>query len=103
LAAGGKSVFIWEVGCGEPFGNKSAFSCNRNLEIFYGHPLPISMENAHVPKEPVLLIALMIMRHAKLSFGDHVPYLRMLFGTQKGCIGHCLIVGRGGRFDLLKV
>ena len=53
--------------------------------------------------EPVLLIALMIMRHAKLSFGDHVPYLRMLFGTQKGCIGHCLIVGRGGRFDLLKV
>jgi len=37
------------------------------------------MENAHVPKEPVLLIALMIMRHAKLSFGDHVPYLRMMF------------------------
>jgi hypothetical protein len=24
-------------------------------------------------------------------------------GTQKGCVGHCLIVGRGGRFDLLRV
>jgi len=28
--------------------------------------LPISMETTHAPKEPVLLIALKIMRHAKL-------------------------------------
>jgi len=28
--------------------------------------LPISMETTHYPKEPVLLIALNIMRHAKL-------------------------------------
>ena len=40
--------------------------------------LPLSMETTHDPKEPVLLIALKIMRHAKLSFGDHVPYLRVL-------------------------
>ena len=43
--------------------------------------LPIlwrSMETTHYPKEPVLLIALKIMQHAKLSFGDHVPYLRVL-------------------------
>ena len=24
-------------------------------------------------------------------------------GTQKGCAGHCLLVGRGGKFDLLRV
>ena len=40
--------------------------------------LPISLEIMHDPKEPVLLIALKIMQHAKLSFGDHVPYLRVL-------------------------
>ena len=40
--------------------------------------LPISLETMHDPKEPVLLIALKIMQHAKLSFGDHVPYLRVL-------------------------
>ena len=37
-AAGGKSVFIWEAGWGEPFGNNSTFSCFRNLEILHGHP-----------------------------------------------------------------
>ena len=30
--------------------------------------LPISLETMHDPKEPVLLIALRIMRHAKLCF-----------------------------------
>ena len=40
--------------------------------------LPISLKTMHDPKEPVLLIALKIMQHAKLSFGDHVPYLRVL-------------------------
>ena len=39
--------------------------------------LYISMETTLDPKEPVLLIALKITRHAKLC-GDHVPYLRML-------------------------
>ena len=37
-AARGKSVFIWEVEWEEPFGNKSTFSCFRNLEILHGHP-----------------------------------------------------------------
>jgi len=37
-AAGGKSVFIWEAGWEEPFGNKSTFGCFRNLEILHGHP-----------------------------------------------------------------
>jgi len=37
-AAGGKSVFIWETGWEEPFGNNSTFSCFRNLEILHGHP-----------------------------------------------------------------
>ena len=37
-AAGGKSVFIWEAGWEEPFGNNSAFSCFWNLEILHGHP-----------------------------------------------------------------
>ena len=37
-AAGGKSVFIWEAGWEEPFGNNSTFSCFRNLEILHGHP-----------------------------------------------------------------
>ena len=35
--AGGKSVFIWETGWEEPFGNYSTFSCFRNLEILHGH------------------------------------------------------------------
>jgi hypothetical protein len=36
--AGGKSVFIWEAGWEEPFGNNSTFSCFRNLEILHDHP-----------------------------------------------------------------
>jgi len=35
--AGGKSVFIWEAGWEEPFGNKYTFDCFRNLEILH-HP-----------------------------------------------------------------
>ena len=37
-AAGGKSVFIWEAGWEEPFGNNSTFGCFRNLEVLHGHP-----------------------------------------------------------------
>ena len=37
--AGGKSVFIWETGWEEPFGNNSTFSCFRIwLEILHGLP-----------------------------------------------------------------
>jgi len=36
--AGGESVFIWEAGWEEPFGNNSTFSCFRNLEILHDHP-----------------------------------------------------------------
>ena len=57
--------------------------------------LPISMEATHDPKEPVLLIALKIMRHAKLCLLV-IMSLFACVGTQKGCAGHCLLVGRGG-------
>jgi hypothetical protein len=39
--------------------------------------LPIFMETTHDPKDSVLLTALKIMRQV-VSFGDHVPYLRVL-------------------------
>ena len=68
-AAVGKSVFIWEAGWEEPLRNNSTFSCFRNLEIFcmaICSLLPISLETMHDLKELVLLIALKIMRHAKL-------------------------------------
>ena len=37
-SGGTKSVFIWEAGWEEPFGNNYTFSCFRNLEIWHGHP-----------------------------------------------------------------
>ena len=41
--------------------------------------LPIPLETIHDPKEPVLLIALTIMRHAKLCLSVIMcPYLRVL-------------------------
>ena len=65
--------------------------------------LPISMETMHDPMEPVLLIAfLMIMRHAKLCLSV-IMFLICLCWHQKECAGHCLLVGRGGKFDLLRV
>ena len=60
--------------------------------------LPISMETTHDPKEPVLLIALKIMLHAKCL--SVIIFLFACVGTQKGCAGHCLLVGRGGKFGL---
>jgi len=64
--------------------------------------LPLSLETVQDPKEPVLLIALKIMRHAKLC---HSVFMFLICAccTQKGCAGHCLLVGRGGKFDLLRV
>ena len=64
--------------------------------------LPISMETTHDPKEPVLLIALKIMWHAKLCLSV-LMFLTCVCWHQKGCAGHCLLVGRGGKFDLLRV
>ena len=66
--------------------------------------LPISMETMHDSKEPVLLIALKITRHAKLCLSVIMLLICVCCGTQKGCAGHCLVlVGRGGKFDLLRV
>ena len=65
--------------------------------------LPISMETMHDPKEPVLLIALKIVRHAKLCLSVIMFLICVCVGIQKGHVGHCLLVGRGGKFDLLRV
>ena len=66
--------------------------------------LPISRETMHDPKEPVFSDSL--KDHAAcyvVSFGDHVPYLRMLAPRKdvQGTVYLC--VGRGGKFDLLRV
>ena len=64
--------------------------------------LPISLEAMHDPKEPVLLIALKIMRHV-VSFGDHVPYLRVL-APRKNVQGTVYLWAEaGGKFGLLSV
>ena len=69
--------------------------------------LPISLETMHDPKEHGLLIALKIMRHAKLCLSVIMFLICVCVcvcvGTQKGCAGHCLLVDRGGKFDLLRV
>jgi hypothetical protein len=39
-AAGGKSIFIWEAGWEEPFGNKSTFGCFRTRSL---PPLVLNM------------------------------------------------------------
>ena len=64
--------------------------------------LPIFMETTRDPKEPVLLIALKIMRHAKLCLLV-IMFLICVCWHPERCAGHCLLVGRGGKFDLLKV
>ena len=66
--------------------------------------LPISLETMHDPKEPVLLIALKITQHAELCLSVIMFLICVCcVGTQKGCAGHCLHVGRGGKFGLLRV
>ena len=57
--------------------------------------LPISMETTRDPKEPVLLIALKIMRYANLSFSDHVPYSRVLAPSRKDVQGTVYLWERG--------
>jgi len=48
--------------------NFTFVGCFRNLEILHGRPFvaAVSLETMHDHNEPVLLIALKIMRHAKL-------------------------------------
>ena len=67
-AAGGKLVFIWEAGGKSHLGTilLSAASGIWRFCMVIRSLLPISMETMHDPKEPVILIALRIMRHAML-------------------------------------
>ena len=66
--------------------------------------LPMPLETVHDPKKPVLLIALKITQHAELCLSVIMFLICVCcVGTQKGCAGHCLLVGRGGKFDLLRV
>ena len=78
--------------------------------------LPISMETTH-PKEPVLLIALKIMRHAKLCLSVIIFLICVRWHPERMCRalstcgqrGQVRLVeslnntGRGGKFDLLRV
>ena len=91
-AAGGKFVFIWEGGGEEPFGNNSTFSCFRNLEILHGHTsfcccLCLWRQCAcmHDPKEPVLLIAFKIMRHAKLCLSVIIFLICVCWHPERMC------------------
>ena len=59
--------------------------------------LPIFMETTHDHKEPSLLIALKNMRHAKVSLSV-IMFLICVCWHPEGCAGHCLLVGRGGKF-----
>ena len=59
--------------------------------------LPISMQTKQNPKEPVLLMALKIMLHAKLCLSV-VIFLIVSVCIQKGYAGHYLVEGRGGKF-----
>ena len=61
------------------------------------------METTLDPKEPVLLKDLKITWHAMLCLLVIMFLICIFVGTQKGCAGHCLLVGRGGKFDLLRV
>ena len=57
--------------------------------------LPISMQTKLDPGEPVLLMALKIMLHAKLCLS--VVIFLVYVGIQKKYAGHCLVEGRGGK------
>ena len=79
--------------------------------------LPISMETTQDPKEPVLLIALKIMRHAKLCLSVIISLICVRWHPERMCRalstcgqrGQVRLVeslnntGRGGKFDLLRV
>ena len=86
-AAGGKSVFILEAGWEEPSGNNStsAVSGIWRLCMVIRSLLPISMETTHDPKEPVLLIALKIMRHAKFCLSVIIFLICVCWHPEKMC------------------
>jgi len=60
--------------------------------------LPISMETTHDPKEPVLLTALKVMRHAKLSLSVIMFLICVRWHAERMCslhCGHCLLMAEG--------
>jgi len=62
------TYFVWEAGWKEPLWYNPGFSCIGILKICIASRslLPISMQTKQGPREPVLLMALKIMLHAKL-------------------------------------
>jgi len=64
--------------------------------------LPISLETMHDPKEPVLLIALKIMRHAKLCLSVIMFLICVCWHPERMCMA-LSTCGQEGKFDLLRV
>ena len=64
----GKPIFVWEAGWNEPLWYDFSFSCNINLKVLRSQPFAAAYihETKQGPSEPVLLMALEIMLHAKL-------------------------------------
>jgi len=63
-AGGAKSIFIWEAGVKSHLGTILLSAVIWRSCMVIRSLLPVSMETTHDPKEPVLLIALKIMRYA---------------------------------------
>jgi len=60
------------------------------------------MQTKQDPREPVLLMALKIILHAKLCLSV-IIFLFACVGIQKRIAGHFLVEGRGGKLGLLSV
>ena len=58
------------------------------------------MQTKQDPREPVLLMALTIMLHAKLCLSVIISFFACV-GIQKEYAMHCLVEGRGGKLGLL--
>jgi len=58
------------------------------------------MKTKQDPREPVLLMALEIMLHAKLCLSVSV-IIFLIWCWHPGYAGHCLGKGRGGKLGLL--
>ena len=85
--AGGKSVFIWEAGWESHLGTRllTAVSGISRFCMVIRSLLPISLETMHDPKEPVLLIAFKIMRHAKLCLSVVMFLICVCWRPEKMC------------------
>jgi hypothetical protein len=71
--------FYLRSGWKQPLWYNPSFSCIENLKILHSQPFAaIFMQTKQDPRETVLLMALKIMLHAKLSLSDHISYLRVL-------------------------